>query len=131
MEEQLARGGRSPKKRRLNSPTPDDQHQSELVKQIMEAINGGQTTSDTNNNTLKENQISTVQYPPDLSSSAAICRVFLPSSGRRGFDTVKTSSELPPVEIVREMINYETNLRLSPPIQEILDQYRLDEKSLT
>lgn len=60
-----------------------------------------------------------------------ICRMFFPTSGHLGFDTVKTSDEYPPIEIVREMILYETRLRLSDSIQDIMDQYHTDEASVT
>ncbi|CAF1915608.1 unnamed protein product [Rotaria magnacalcarata] len=62
--------------------------------------------------------------------SRARCRMFFPTSGRMGFDTIKTSTEFPPIEIVREMITYETSIRLSEPIQELMDFYHNDETSL-
>lgn len=60
-----------------------------------------------------------------------VCRMFFPTSGHRGFDTVKSSEELPPLEIVREMIVYETRLRLSNSIQKIMDEYHTDECAVT
>jgi hypothetical protein len=48
-----------------------------------------------------------------------------------GFDTIKFSEELPPIEIVREMILYETRLRLSDSIQQIMDEYHTDESAVT
>jgi hypothetical protein len=57
--------------------------------------------------------------------------MFFPTSGHMGFDTVKLSEELPPIEIVREMILYETRLRLSNSIQEIMDEYYTDESAVT
>jgi hypothetical protein len=60
-----------------------------------------------------------------------VCRMFFPTSGHMGFDTVKLSDELPPIEIVREMILYETRLRLSDSIQQIMDEYHTDEGAVT
>ena len=53
--------------------------------------------------------------------------MFFPASGHQGFDLLKVSDELPPVETVRAMILYETQLRLSDSIQEIMDDYHDDE----
>ncbi|CAF3550825.1 unnamed protein product [Rotaria sordida] len=64
-------------------------------------------------------------------NSKRMCRMFFPSSGRMGFDKVKNSDELPPIETLREMIMYETRLRLSDPIQELMDLYHTDEDSVT
>lgn len=63
--------------------------------------------------------------------SKRMCRMFFPSSGRMGFDLITDSDELPPVETVRDMIVYETRLRLSQPIQELMDLYHTDEDSVT
>ncbi|CAF2135336.1 unnamed protein product [Rotaria magnacalcarata] len=57
--------------------------------------------------------------------------MFFPTSGRMGFDTIKTSNEFPPIETVREMITYETSIRLSEPIQELMDFYYNDATSLS
>jgi hypothetical protein len=59
------------------------------------------------------------------------CRMFFPTSGHMGFDTIKSSDELPPIEIVREMILYETRLRLSDSIQDIMDENHTDECAVT
>ncbi len=59
------------------------------------------------------------------------CRMFFPTSGHMGFDTVKLSQELPPIETLREMILYETRLRLSDSVQEIMDEYHTDENAVT
>ncbi|CAF1227440.1 unnamed protein product [Adineta steineri] len=58
-------------------------------------------------------------------------RMFFPTSGHLGFDIVKLTTELPSIETVREMIIYETRLRLSNSIQEIMDQYHTDEVAVT
>ncbi len=59
------------------------------------------------------------------------CRMFFPTSGNMGFDTIKYSHDLPPIEIVREMILYETRLRLSDSIQDIMDENHTDECAVT
>ena len=64
-------------------------------------------------------------------TSRRMCRMFFPSSGRMGFDMITESDELPPIEMVRDMIAYETRLRLSQPIQELMDFYNADEDSVT
>jgi hypothetical protein len=61
----------------------------------------------------------------------AMCRMFFPSSGRMGFGQVMDSAESPPLETLRHMITYETRLRLSDSIQELMDVYHTDEESVT
>ncbi|CAF4497224.1 unnamed protein product [Rotaria magnacalcarata] len=56
--------------------------------------------------------------------------MFFPTSGRMGFDIIKTSNEFPPIETVCEIITYETSIRLSEPIQELMNFYYNDEASL-
>ncbi|CAF1078116.1 unnamed protein product [Adineta steineri] len=58
-------------------------------------------------------------------------RMFFPTSGHLGFDIVKLTTELPSIETVREMVIYETHLRLSDSIQEIMDQYHTDGGAVT
>ncbi|CAF3963100.1 unnamed protein product [Rotaria sp. Silwood1] len=67
--------------------------------------------------------------PPDIYPQAR-CLMFFPTSGCMGFEKVKVSKELPPIEILREMIAYETSIRLSDPIQELMDVYHKDESAL-
>jgi hypothetical protein len=57
--------------------------------------------------------------------------MFFPTSGRMGFEKVSMSEELPPIETLREMIAYETRLRLSEPIQELIESYHTNEVALT
>ena len=57
--------------------------------------------------------------------------MFFPTSGRMGFEKISTSDDLPPIETLREMIAYETHLRLSEPIQELIESCHKDEKALT
>ncbi|CAF3306756.1 unnamed protein product [Rotaria sp. Silwood2] len=76
------------------------------------------------------------RYQPPLPSPPSMeryrmCRMFFPTSGHMGFETVKLSDELPPIEIVREMVLYETRLRLSDSIQKIMDEYHTDECAVT
>ncbi|CAF3558473.1 unnamed protein product [Rotaria sordida] len=79
-------------------------------------------------------QLPRYQPPPPPSPPMErymVCRMFFPTSGHMGFDTIKLSDELPPIEIVREMILYETYLRLSDSIQKIMDEYHTDECAVT
>ena len=41
------------------------------------------------------------------------------------------SDQLPPLEIVRQMIEYETQLRLSESVQELLDLYHENDDAIT
>jgi hypothetical protein len=56
--------------------------------------------------------------PPPSQPSARhmVCRMFFPTSGHMGFDTVKL---------------YETRLRLCDSVQEIMDEYHTDECAVT
>ena len=65
------------------------------------------------------------------SMSSMECHMFFPTSGHMGFDTIKTTNELPLIEIVREMILYETRLRLSDSIQDIIDECHPDQCAAT
>ncbi|UJR11100.1 hypothetical protein I4U23_015282 [Adineta vaga] len=67
----------------------------------------------------------------DDSFSRARCLMFFPTSGHMGFETIKTSNELPSIETVREMIAYETRIRLSESIQDLIDAYHKDEAAIT
>ncbi len=111
---------------------------AELAKKTAAAIAAeGPPTTDNNRSSV---QLSLPQLPryqpppppaPRIERSFMVCRMFFPTSGHMGFDTVKLSEELPPIEIVREMILYETRLRLSDSIQEIMDEYYTDESAVT
>ncbi|CAF4368767.1 unnamed protein product [Adineta steineri] len=63
--------------------------------------------------------------------SRALCRMFFPTSGHMGFETIKTSSESPTIETIREMIAYEIRIRLSESIQQLMDVYYKDEGAIT
>jgi hypothetical protein len=41
------------------------------------------------------------------------------------------SDDFPPLETVREMIKYETSLRLSDSVQELFDLYHHDDNAIT
>ena len=41
------------------------------------------------------------------------------------------SDALPPLETVRDMIQYETRLRLSEPVQDLFDLYQGDDRAIT
>ena len=75
-------------------------------------------------NTQRTQHINLERAPPRA------CRMFFPTSGHQGFDLLKVSDELPAVETVRAMILYETRLRLSDSIQEIMDDYHDDEAAV-
>jgi hypothetical protein len=72
-----------------------------------------------------------VPPPPQTPIRLMECRMFFPTSGHIGFDTIKSSDELPPIEIIREMILYETRLRLSDSIQALMDENHTDGTAVT
>lgn len=41
------------------------------------------------------------------------------------------SDDLPPLDILRQMIQYETSLRLSEPVQELFDLHHKDDNAIT
>ena len=59
------------------------------------------------------------------------CLMFFPTSGHMGFEIIKTSAELPPVDVVRQMVAYDVQLRLSEPVQNLIDKYHDDEAVIT
>ncbi|CAF3907730.1 unnamed protein product [Rotaria magnacalcarata] len=136
----MKRRATSPKRKLEESLNTSQQYRSALTEAIKAAIHAEQSPSVGDNKSAKQYPV-----PPQLpypnrhpSSDAHIrmpmtirCRMLFPSSGHTGFDTIKISSEMPPLETVREMILYETRLRLSGPIQELMDLYHTDEDSVT
>ncbi|UJR12545.1 hypothetical protein I4U23_016721 [Adineta vaga] len=68
---------------------------------------------------------------PPIDRMGGSCRMFFPTSGHMGFELIKTSDEYPPIEILRDMIAYETRIRLSEPLQELMDEYYQDEDAVT
>lgn len=97
----------------------------------------GPAASNKNGSVVKPSlpQLPRYEPPPPpprvtFTGMSMICRMFFPTSGHMGFDTVKISEEFPPLEIVREMILYETRLRLSDSIQELMDEYHTDESAV-
>ena len=100
----------------------------------------GQPSSVANNGSITPNGPTPLsqQQPPSKPQSTrrkdysrGKCRMFFPSSGHMGFEIVKTSDELPSIETIRKMISYETSIRLSEPIQELMDMYHTDEAAVT
>ncbi|CAM2712197.1 unnamed protein product [Rotaria socialis] len=136
----MKRHATSPKRKLGESLNTSQQYRSALTQAIKAAIHAEQSPPVGDNKSAKQYPL-----PPQLpysnrrpSSDAHIrmptkvrCRMLFPSSGHTGFDTIKISSEMPPLETVREMILYETRLRLSDPIQELMDLYHMDEDSVT
>jgi hypothetical protein len=122
--------------------TPPDDSVEKRYAQIAEkaaaaiAAEGLPSTEVNNRNTIQRSlpQLPRYQPPPPVRPVERLercCRMFFPTSGHIGFDTVKLSCESPPVEIVREMIIYETRLRLSDSIQQLMDEYHTDENAIT
>ncbi len=118
------------------------QSDAEIAKKTTEAIAAeGPPPAVNNNSSTQAPPPQTIPVPSqpkvtrtsrDLGEmSRRMCRMFFPSSGRMGFDMITNSDELPPIETVRDMIAYETRLRLSQPIQELMDLYHADEDSVT
>jgi len=113
---------------------------ADLAKKTAAAIvAGGPPTTSNNGSSIKPSlpQLPRYEPPPprpprrQMNEDFMVCRMFFPTSGHMGFNTVKSSEELPPIEILREMILYETRLRLSDSIQEIMDEYHTDESAVT
>jgi len=69
----------------------------------------------------------TMDKPPDLDDDQHYGDIF--SSISKGQQVL--SDDLPPLETVREMIKYETSLRLSDPIQQLFDLYYKDDNAIT
>ena len=69
-----------------------------------------------------------LRHGRDYSRARAL--MLFPTSGHMGFDIIKMSDELPPIETIREMIAYETCIRLCEPIQELIDIYHTDEAAV-
>lgn len=116
----------------------DEQKYDTIAKKTTAAITVRQQTPPVVNNGPPPPPPPGQQQPPSKSHPArpknfsrARCLMFFPTSGRMGFETVKMSDELPPIETLREMIAYETRIRLSEPVQELMDLYHDDEAALT
>lgn len=108
------------------SSTDAQKNAAELNKNVIKALHEQSSMAKT------PNEYSTVLNPKlDKKVTKRMCRMFFPSSGRMGFDMVKVSEELPPVETIRKMILYETQLRLSDEMQNLMDLYSHDEDSVT
>ena len=111
----------------------DKRRYEEVAKQTAAAIEAEGPPPVVNKSTnIKENPPELPRHrPPRPDGRYMICRMFFPSSGHMGFETVQYSDELPPIETLREMIIYETRLRLSNSIQELMDLYHEDEGAVS
>lgn len=118
-------------------PPSLEERYAEIAKKTTEAIQAEEQAPANNNPTpqVQPNLPSLPKYEPPkprrMEPRERICRMFFPSSGHQGFDLVKDSSELPPLDVVQQMILYETRLRLCDSIQQIMDEYHEDEAAVT
>lgn len=69
----------------------------------------------------------TMNKPPDIDHDLHHDNIFSSSSNEQKI----LSDDLPPLEIVRKMITYETSLRLSEPVQQLFDLYHTDDNAIT
>ncbi|CAF1032457.1 unnamed protein product [Adineta steineri] len=123
----------------VSTTSPDDvlkKRYAELAKKTATAIANEGPPPNINDRPAIPNSLPTLpRYEPPPphrpQRQRPTCRMFFPTSGHLGFDTVKLTTELPSIETVREMVIYETRLRLSDSIQEIMDQYYTDECAVT
>lgn len=69
----------------------------------------------------------TMNKPSDIDNDQYCDDIFSSSSDKQQI----LSDGLPPLEIVRKMIKYETSLRLSEPVQQLLDLYHTDDNAIT
>ncbi|CAF1057994.1 unnamed protein product [Rotaria sordida] len=68
-----------------------------------------------------------IDTPPDVNNSLYYDDKFSCSSEKQQI----LSDDLPPLDIVRKMIKYETFLRLSDPIQQLFELYHKDDNAIT
>ena len=71
--------------------------------------------------------MNTMDEPPDTNQEVNVDNVLYSPLNK----SKELSDELPPLDIVREMIKYETFLRLSEPIQQLFDLYHKDDNAIT
>jgi hypothetical protein len=69
----------------------------------------------------------TIDKPPDIDHDFHYDNTLSSSSERER----TLSDDLPPLETLREMIKYETSLRLSEPVQQLFDLYHKDDNAIT
>jgi len=126
----------------VNKTSPDEsieKRYAEIAKKTAAAIAAEESSPVVNNKTAIHSslpQLPRYQPPPPRPPSPIrprrmMCRMFFPTSGHMGFDKVELSDEYPSIDIVREMIAYETRLRLCDSIQELMDEYYTDENAVT
>lgn len=107
---------------------------NEIAKATTAAIAANGSSSLINNTSVTNGSIPKSSGRPPRNQPNDIqhrCLMLFPTSGHMGFDIIKTSDDLPPIETIREMIAYETRLRLSEPVQELMEFYHTDESALT
>ena len=110
-----------------------------IGKEVLESVRALEKLNDTSKNessASKDTKPTNQRKPPpgaggSSSYSRSRCLMFFPTSGHRGFDIIQTSDECPPIETLRQMIGYDVQLRLSEPIQNLIDKYHKDEGTVT
>jgi hypothetical protein len=71
--------------------------------------------------------MNTMDKPPDIDQELNQDDLFCPSLKKQQI----LNDGLPPLDIVRQMIKYETSLRLSDPVQQLFDLYHTDDNAIT
>lgn len=79
----------------------------------------------------KEDRTFDGRKPGRGGGSYSRCLMFFPTSGHMGFEIIKSSAELPPIDVVRQMVAYDVQLRLSEPIQNLIEKYHSNEAIIT
>jgi hypothetical protein len=76
----------------------------------------------------------TMGKPPDTDNGLYHGDMSSSSIDHEGLDTTNEermlSDDLPPLETLRKMIQYETHLRLSDPVQQLFDLYHKDDAAI-
>jgi hypothetical protein len=71
--------------------------------------------------------VDTTDKPSDIDNGVYDGNTFSSSSEKQQI----LSDDLPPLETVREMIKYETSLRLSESVQQLFDLYHTNDNAIT
>jgi hypothetical protein len=71
--------------------------------------------------------MNTMDKSPDIDQELNEDNMLFSSSNKQKI----LSDDLPPLDIVRQMIKYETSLRLSDPVQQLFDLYHKDDNAIT
>jgi hypothetical protein len=69
--------------------------------------------------------------PPDIDNELNQDNIFPLSSSSSSKNQQILKDDLPSLDIVRQMIKYETSLRLSEPVQQLFDLYHTDDNAIT